>query len=90
MRNGNAAQAFSAVRGGAAFASERKRSVRNAGPVSYTHLEGIAIDDLVALPARERIGRFKYTPIENVDAAYEDTRRALAKEIADLHQKEDF
>ena len=52
--------------------------------------EGIAIDDLVALPARERIGRFKYTPIENVDAAYEETRRALAKEIADLHQKEDF
>ena len=36
--------------------------------------EGIAIDDLVALPARERIGRFKYTPIENVDAAYEETR----------------
>ena len=52
--------------------------------------EGIAIDDLVALPARERIGRFKYTPIENVDAAYEETRRALAKEIAYLHQKEDF
>ncbi len=52
--------------------------------------EGIAIDDLVALPARERIGRFKYTPIGNVDAAYEETRRALAKEIADLHQKEDF
>ena len=52
--------------------------------------EGIAIDDLVALPARERIGRFKYTPIENVDAAYEETRRALAKEITDLHQKEDF
>ncbi len=52
--------------------------------------EGAAIDDLVALPARERIGRFKYTPIENVDAAYEETRRALAKEIADLHQKEDF
>ena len=52
--------------------------------------EGIAIDDLVALPARERIGRFKYTPIEDVDAAYEETRRALAKEIADLHQKEDF
>ena len=52
--------------------------------------EGIAIDDLVALPARERIGRFKYTPIEDVDAAYEDVRRALAKEIADLQQKEDF
>ena len=52
--------------------------------------EGIAIDDLVALPARERIGRFKYTPIGNVDAAYEETRLALAKEIADLHQKEDF
>ena len=40
--------------------------------------------------SRERIGRFKYTPIGNVDAAYEETRRALAKEIADLHQKEDF
>ena len=52
--------------------------------------DGVSIDDLVALPARERIGRFKYTPIENVDAAYEETRRALAKEIADLHQKEDF
>ena len=52
--------------------------------------DGVSIDDLVALPARERIGRFKYTPIGEVDAAYEETRRALAKEIADLHQKEDF
>ncbi|OUP12578.1 V-type ATP synthase subunit A [Anaeromassilibacillus sp. An200] len=51
---------------------------------------GVSVEDLVALPSRERIGRFKYTPIEDVDAAYEDVRRALAKEIADLQQKEDF
>ena len=51
---------------------------------------GVSVEDLVALPSRERIGRFKYTPIEDVDAAYEDVRRALAKEIANLQQKEDF
>ena len=51
---------------------------------------GVSVEDLVALPSRERIGRFKHTPIEDVDAAYEDVRRALAKEIADLQQKEDF
>ena len=51
---------------------------------------GVSVEDLVALPSRERIGRFKYTPIEDVDAAYEDVRRALAKEIADSQQKEDF
>ena len=57
---------------------------------SAAFADGVSINDLVALPARERIGRFKYTPIGEVDAAYEETRRALAKEIADLHQKEDF
>ncbi|MDO4283717.1 MAG: V-type ATP synthase subunit A [Eubacteriales bacterium] len=38
---------------------------------------GASVEELVALPVRERIGRFKYTPQEQVESEYE----AIVKEL---------
>ena len=42
---------------------------------------GIDINDLVKLPARELIGRFKYVPQDEIEAEYEKTYRQLTMEI---------
>ena len=50
---------------------------------------GYSIEDLVKLPVRERIGRFKYIPAENCDKEYKDIIHTLNVEIDALGQKED-
>ena len=52
--------------------------------------KGASIDDLVKLPVRERIGRFKYIQEQDMRAEYEAILKALSKQIAELSQKEDF
>lgn len=48
---------------------------------------GISINDLVKLPVREAIGRFKYVPQGEMEAEAERIDKALASEIADLARK---
>ena len=43
---------------------------------------GASIHDLLKMPVRERIGRFKYTLEENLDVEYDDITEALCHEIA--------
>ena len=43
---------------------------------------GASINDLLKMPVRERIGRFKYTLEENLDVEYDDITEALCHEIA--------
>ena len=53
--------------------------------------KGAKADDLIALPVRERIGRFKYTAPKKVAAEYSDICRALEQEIdRAVQNKEDF
>lgn len=52
--------------------------------------KGASIDDLVKLPVRERIGRFKYIQEQDMRAEYEAILKALTKQIEELSQKEDF
>lgn len=52
--------------------------------------KGVSIDDLVKLPVRERIGRFKYIQEQDMRAEYEAILKALSKQIEELSQKEDF
>ena len=48
------------------------------------------IQDLIKLPVRERIGRFKYTLEDRLDEEYESVSADLVKEIAACCGKEDF
>ena len=52
--------------------------------------KGAAIGDLLKMAVRERIGRFKYTLEENLDAEYDDITAALCNEIAACCSKEDL
>ena len=52
--------------------------------------QGASIEDLVKLPVREQIGRFKYVQEKNIQAEYEAVLKALSKQIDELLQKEDF
>ena len=53
--------------------------------------QGIGIDDLVKLAVRERIGRFKYTPEDEIAKEFDAIVLALNKELEELAQKkEDF
>ena len=49
--------------------------------------KGLNINDLVALPIREAIGRLKYVEVERVPAEYERIKTELAGEIDKLVQK---
>jgi len=51
--------------------------------------DGARIGDLLKLPVRERIGRYKYTAEEEADSAYEDILKDLAVEIAGCLGKEE-
>ena len=46
--------------------------------------KGVAIGELVRLPAREAIGRFKYLPSDDVARGHEEIERQLDAEIAAL------
>ena len=47
------------------------------------------INDLVKLPVREKIGRYKYTLEDNLTSEYEAVDKELAAEIAGVVGKED-
>ena len=49
------------------------------------------INDLLNLPCREAIGRFKYTLEDQLEERFEEVRKALANDITDaLNKKEDL
>ena len=50
---------------------------------------GASINDIVVMETREKIGRFKYTKEEDVDAVRAEVEEALAVEFADVIGKED-
>ena len=50
--------------------------------------QGASIGDLVELPVREQIGRFKYTPEADIDAEYEKITDTIAIEIGNSIKKE--
>ena len=52
--------------------------------------QGAEVESLVALPVRERIGRFKYVAQENVRREYEEITKQLHSEIGNLVQKEGY
>ena len=53
--------------------------------------EGAGLNDLIALPVREKIGRYKYTKEENIKEEYDNIISTLEAEIKEaLSRKEDF
>ena len=50
--------------------------------------QGADINDIVKLPVREQIGRYKYPTEDELAAEYEKVTRQLAGEIAELLRKE--
>ncbi|MDR1253409.1 MAG: V-type ATP synthase subunit A [Oscillospiraceae bacterium] len=48
--------------------------------------KGDSIEKLVSLSVREQIGRFKYIPLEQVDAEYDNISKKIAQEIGDINQ----
>lgn len=51
---------------------------------------GAQVNDLVKLPVREKIGRYKYTEESNLTVEYEAVDKELSAEIAGLLGKEDL
>lgn len=51
--------------------------------------KGIHIEELVKLPVREKIGRFKYITVEKIEEEYQDIIETLHRDIDELSQKED-
>ena len=45
---------------------------------------------LLVMDVRERIGRYKYTAVENIETEYEKIMSELKEEIAGTIGKEDF
>ena len=52
--------------------------------------EGAAVNDLIKMSVREHIGRYKYTPEDQLDTQYEAVVKELAAEISGLIGKEDL
>lgn len=52
--------------------------------------EGAAVNDLIKMSVREQIGRYKYTPEDQLDIQYEAVVKELAAEISGLIGKEDL
>ena len=53
--------------------------------------EGADIEDLVKLPVREAIGRFKYTEEADLDRAFAEIQKILADQIRQaVSRKEDY
>lgn len=57
--------------------------------ISLENLSDLSIDDLVTLPVRERIGRFKYIKNDKIKHEYDEILMQLKKEIHALVQKEE-
>lgn len=52
--------------------------------------DGANIEDLIKLPVREAIGRFKYTKEENLDSEYQRIMEQLSREVANTLGKEEI
>ena len=52
--------------------------------------QGAAMNDLIRMSVREQIGRYKYTPEDQLDAQYETVMKDLTVEISGLIGKEDL
>lgn len=52
--------------------------------------KGASVEDLVKLPVREEIGRYKYVTDENLDTEYQKMIGELSAEIENTLKKEDF
>lgn len=52
--------------------------------------KGAAIGSLINMKVRERIGRFKYTPEDNLKGEYEKISEELSAEIANISGKGDY
>ena len=52
--------------------------------------KGASMKVLLGMDVRERIGRYKYTTAENIEAEYEKIMNELSAEIAGAFGKEDF
>ena len=46
--------------------------------------------ELLVMDVRERIGRYKYTTVDNIETEYEKIMNELHAEIAGTFGKEDF
>lgn len=58
--------------------------------MSLEYLEkGVSIEQIVKLPVREKIGRFKYISKESIDAEFEDILKNLNNELKNLIKKEE-
>lgn len=51
--------------------------------------KGVNIEKIVKLPVRERIGRFKYIPLDKVDAEFEEIIKNLTLDLNHLLNKEE-
>ncbi len=52
---------------------------------------GLLVEKLIALPVHERVGRFKYTPVERIQAEYDSIVKEMQTQIDELsQQKEEF
>ena len=52
--------------------------------------KGASMKVLLGMDVRERIGRYKYTTAENIEAEYEKIMNELSAEVAGAFGKEDF
>lgn len=52
--------------------------------------DGASIKKMIALPVRERIGRFKYVPEKDIENEYETIEAAVDAELAELLKGEDL
>lgn len=52
--------------------------------------QGADIEDLVQLPVREKIGRFKYVEVDRLQEEYDSIIKELSNEIQELLRKEDY
>lgn len=52
--------------------------------------KGARVEDLIKLPVREKIGRYKYTVNTEIESEYEAVSKELISEIADAAGKGDF
>lgn len=52
--------------------------------------KGADMRNLIAMPVREQIGRFKYTLNDEIEPEYDRIRKELEKQIAEAYGREDF
>lgn len=52
--------------------------------------DGANVEELIKMPVREAIGRFKYTHEDDIDKEFERINEELAQEIANTLRKEEF